>query len=90
MSFHITGGRDRGRSNVKPRAIKVNVMTDDLTIFGTVIDLVFLAVVQAAGGMHFIDPLFQCLLVKECQSQKIPVIFDEVFTGFWRLGAEVD
>lgn len=39
--------------------------------------------------MHFIDPLFQRVLVRECQSRKIPVIFDEVFTGFWRLGAEV-
>lgn len=45
-------------------------------------------VIQAAGGMHFIDPLFQRVLVKECQSKKIPVIFDEVFTGFWRLGVE--
>lgn len=36
-----------------------------------------------------VDPLFQRVLVKECRSQKIPVIFDEVFTGFWRLGAEV-
>ena len=36
-----------------------------------------------------IDPLFQRVLVSECRSQKIPVIFDEVFTGFWRLGVEV-
>lgn len=36
-----------------------------------------------------VDPLFQRVLVKECRNQKIPVIFDEVFTGFWRLGAEV-
>lgn len=36
-----------------------------------------------------VDPLFQRLLVKECQNRKIPVIFDEVFTGFWRLGVEV-
>lgn len=27
--------------------------------------------------------------MKQCQSRKIPVIFDEVFTGFWRLGVEV-
>uniref|UniRef100_A0A1D1XRV0 Adenosylmethionine-8-amino-7-oxononanoate aminotransferase n=1 Tax=Anthurium amnicola TaxID=1678845 RepID=A0A1D1XRV0_9ARAE len=38
--------------------------------------------------MQMIDPLFQRVLVKECQSCKIPVIFDEVFTGFWRLGRE--
>jgi len=39
--------------------------------------------------MHMVDPLFQRVLVNECRSRKIPVIFDEVFTGFWRLGVEV-
>ena len=45
-------------------------------------------VIHAAGGMHMIDSLFQRVLVKECQRQGMLVIFDEVFTGFWRLGAE--
>lgn len=36
-----------------------------------------------------VDPLFQRVLVKECRNRKIPVVFDEVFTGFWRLGVEV-
>lgn len=36
-----------------------------------------------------IDPLFQRVLVNECRQRNIPVIFDEVFTGFWRLGKEV-
>lgn len=45
-------------------------------------------VIQGAGGMHMIDPLFQRVLVSECRSRRIPVIFDEVFTGFWRLGVE--
>ncbi|OVA10239.1 Aminotransferase class-III [Macleaya cordata] len=45
-------------------------------------------VIQAAGGMHMVDPLFQRILVKECRNHNIPVIFDEVFTGFWRLGVE--
>lgn len=49
----------------------------------------FYVVIQAAGGMHMVDPLFQRVLVNECQNKKIPVIFDEVFTGFWRLGTEV-
>lgn len=49
----------------------------------------FLLVVQGAGGMLMIDPLFQRVLVNECRSRNIPVIFDEVFTGFWRLGVEV-
>ncbi|TVU42146.1 hypothetical protein EJB05_08537 [Eragrostis curvula] len=44
--------------------------------------------IQGAGGMHMIDPLFQRVLVNECKNRKIPVIFDEVFTGFWRLGVE--
>lgn len=51
--------------------------------------LIVFSVVQGAGGMRMIDPLFQRILVKECQNRKIPVIFDEVFTGFWRLGREV-
>jgi dethiobiotin synthetase/adenosylmethionine--8-amino-7-oxononanoate aminotransferase len=46
-------------------------------------------VIQGAGGMHMIDPLFQRVLAQECKNRKIPVIFDEVFTGFWRLGVEV-
>lgn len=50
--------------------------------------LIIEPVVQGAGGMHMIDPLFQRILVRECQIRKIPVIFDEVFTGFWRLGRE--
>ncbi|KAG7021738.1 Bifunctional dethiobiotin synthetase/7,8-diamino-pelargonic acid aminotransferase, mitochondrial, partial [Cucurbita argyrosperma subsp. argyrosperma] len=50
--------------------------------------LIMEPVIQGAGGMHMVDPLFQRVLVKECKKQKIPVIFDEVFTGFWRLGCE--
>lgn len=36
-----------------------------------------------------VDPLFQRVLVNECRTRNIPIIFDEVFTGFWRLGTEV-
>lgn len=50
--------------------------------------LIIEPVIHGAGGMHMVDPLFQRILVKQCQSRKIPVIFDEVFTGFWRLGRE--
>ncbi|KAL5699264.1 Bifunctional dethiobiotin synthetase/7 [Ranunculus cassubicifolius] len=50
--------------------------------------LIIEPVIQGAGGMHMVDPLFQRVLVKECRNRKIPVIFDEVFTGFWRLGVE--
>ncbi|KAL6659184.1 hypothetical protein ACP70R_003224 [Stipagrostis hirtigluma subsp. patula] len=50
--------------------------------------LIIEPVIHGAGGMHMIDPLFQRVLVGECKNRKIPVIFDEVFTGFWRLGVE--
>ncbi|KAK1560230.1 hypothetical protein Q3G72_023781 [Acer saccharum] len=50
--------------------------------------LIIEPVIHGSGGMHMIDPLFQRILVNECRNHKIPVIFDEVFTGFWRLGAE--
>lgn len=56
---------------------------------GSFSGLTYYAVVQGAGGMHMVDPLFQWVLVIECKNRKIPVIFDEVFTGFWRLGVEV-
>ncbi|KAF3771996.1 Bifunctional dethiobiotin synthetase/7-8-diamino-pelargonic acid aminotransferase [Nymphaea thermarum] len=45
-------------------------------------------VIHGAGGMHMIDPLFQRVLINECRERGIPVIYDEVFTGFWRLGVE--
>ncbi|GMN52124.1 hypothetical protein TIFTF001_021281 [Ficus carica] len=50
--------------------------------------LIMEPVIQAAGGMLLVDPLFQRVLVNVCRSKNIPVIFDEVFTGFWRLGKE--
>ncbi|KAL4340396.1 hypothetical protein GQ457_08G002330 [Hibiscus cannabinus] len=50
--------------------------------------LIIEPVIQGAGGMHMVDPLFQRMLVNECRNSRIPVIFDEVFSGFWRLGVE--
>ncbi|PKA50617.1 Bifunctional dethiobiotin synthetase/7,8-diamino-pelargonic acid aminotransferase, mitochondrial [Apostasia shenzhenica] len=50
--------------------------------------LIIEPVIHGAGGMHMIDPLFQRILVRECRNYKVPVIFDEVFSGFWRLGRE--
>eukprot|EP01134_Creolimax_fragrantissima_P005964 CFRG5964T1 len=43
-------------------------------------------VLMGAGGMLWVDPLFQRAMVRTCRSRGIPVIFDEVFAGFWRLG----
>ena len=39
--------------------------------------------------MMLVDPLFQRILIAECRERKIPVIFDEVFAGCWRLGVQV-
>jgi dethiobiotin synthetase/adenosylmethionine--8-amino-7-oxononanoate aminotransferase len=43
-------------------------------------------VLQGAGGMRLIDPEFQRAMAIVCKDRKIPLILDEVFTGFWRLG----
>ncbi|KNC81657.1 hypothetical protein, variant [Sphaeroforma arctica JP610] len=43
-------------------------------------------VLLGAGGMMWIDPLFQRAMIRVCRQRDIPVIFDEVFAGFWRLG----
>jgi len=48
--------------------------------------LIIEPVIHGANGMKFIDPLFQRALIREAKAMKIPVIFDEVFVGFYRLG----
>ncbi|EJD06670.1 PLP-dependent transferase [Fomitiporia mediterranea MF3/22] len=59
--------------------------------------LVLEPLVMGAGGMIFVDPLFQRILVDVVREsspergpdgswQGLPVIFDEVFTGLYRLG----
>ncbi|KAG6330680.1 hypothetical protein ID866_8408 [Astraeus odoratus] len=50
-------------------------------------------IVMGAGGMIFVDPLFQRVLVDTVRdrslfSSPLPVIYDEVFTGLYRLGFE--
>ena len=69
--------------------ILINLFSPFLDIDHLIWGLSCYVVIQGAGGMHMVDPLFQRVLVNECRSRKIPVIFDEVFTGFWRLGVEV-
>jgi len=39
-----------------------------------------------AGGMRFVDPLWQRALIDVAKSKLIPVIFDEVAAGLFRLG----
>lgn len=50
--------------------------------------LILEPIILGAGGMLFADPLFQRCLVDAVRSSTttIPVIFDEVFTGLYRLG----
>jgi len=58
--------------------------------------LVLEPLVMGAGGMIFVDPLFQRVMVDVVRdpqltggsqgSSALPVIFDEVFIGFYRLG----
>lgn len=51
--------------------------------------LVLEPIVMGAGGMLFVDPLFQRLLVDHVRTEtslQLPVIFDEVFVGLYRLG----
>lgn len=48
--------------------------------------LVIEPVLLGAGGMQMVDLAFQRALVQECRLRGIPIVFDEVFTGFWRLG----
>ncbi|KAI9203841.1 pyridoxal phosphate-dependent transferase [Polychytrium aggregatum] len=50
-------------------------------------------VLLGAGGMQWIDPLFQRVLVESVRAlpkthrhAAVPVVFDEVFTGLYRLG----
>jgi dethiobiotin synthetase/adenosylmethionine--8-amino-7-oxononanoate aminotransferase len=51
--------------------------------------LVLEPLILGAGGMRFIDPLFQRVLVDSVRKTLgIPVIFDEVFTGLYRVGSE--
>ena len=53
--------------------------------------LVLEPIVMGAGGMLFVDPLFQRMLVDYVRSEKtlrLPVVFDEVFVGLYRLGQQ--
>ncbi|KAF3452815.1 hypothetical protein FNV43_RR03248 [Rhamnella rubrinervis] len=65
-----------------------NALTQNPESVGIIGALILEPVIQGAGGMLMVDPLFQRVLVNECRNRKIPIIFDEVFTGFWRLGIE--
>ncbi|XP_019463455.1 PREDICTED: bifunctional dethiobiotin synthetase/7,8-diamino-pelargonic acid aminotransferase, mitochondrial isoform X1 [Lupinus angustifolius] len=81
----------KGRDKSKLAAVYSSYISKQLSGFkgsANIGALIMEPVIQGSGGMHMVDPLFQRVLVNECRSRKIPVIFDEVFTGFWRLGVE--
>jgi bifunctional dethiobiotin synthetase / adenosylmethionine---8-amino-7-oxononanoate aminotransferase len=44
--------------------------------------------VHGSSGMIFVDPLFQKILAQVARERGIPVVYDEVFAGLWRLGFE--
>lgn len=49
--------------------------------------LVLEPVVMGAGGQLFVDPLFQRILVDTARRlESLPVVFDEVYVGLYRLG----
>ena len=41
---------------------------------------------MGAGGMKFVDPLWQRALIDEARKRNVPVIFDEIASGLNRLG----
>ena len=43
-------------------------------------------VLLGAGGMKFIDPLWQRALIEVAKSRSVPVVFDEVASGMYRVG----
>ena len=43
-------------------------------------------VLLGAGGMKFIDPLWQRALMSVARTKSVPIIFDEVASGMYRIG----
>ena len=60
-----------------------NIILDSNPIIGCV---VIEPILMGAGGMKFIDPLWQRALVDEARHRRIPVLFDEIASGMLRLG----
>lgn len=58
-----------------------NEFKKDIKLFAILIEPVMISL-----GFRFIDPLFQKILIQEGKKLKIPIIFDEVTVGMYRLG----
>ncbi|KAL3684990.1 hypothetical protein R1sor_003012 [Riccia sorocarpa] len=67
------------------RQLQVHETSGDRSVIGA---LIIEPVIHGAGGMDMVDPLFQRILVSECRLRNIPVIFDEILAGCWRLGVK--
>lgn len=57
-----------------------------LTADGETAGLILEPLVQGAGGMLMYSPDDLRRIMEACQSRNIPIIFDEVMTGFYRTG----
>lgn len=67
----------------------INTALDTIEARGRLIGAVLLEpIVHGSSGMVLIDPLFQRILAHIARSRGIPVVYDEVFTGLWRVGFE--
>lgn len=78
---------DRGGREYRPQLeAKIDAILDgrECDLGALLIEPVLLG----AGGMHLVDPAYQRALAAICRERRIPVVYDEVFTGFWRLGRE--
>jgi dethiobiotin synthetase/adenosylmethionine--8-amino-7-oxononanoate aminotransferase len=51
-----------------------------------ILEPLLLSAGSGVGGLRFVDPLFQKLLILEAKQHGIPVIIDETSNGFFRLG----
>jgi dethiobiotin synthetase/adenosylmethionine--8-amino-7-oxononanoate aminotransferase len=43
-------------------------------------------VLMGAGGMKFVDPLWQRALMDIAKAKRVPIVFDEVASGLYRIG----
>ena len=75
--------RERYRAEVQA-ALEGAEGEDALALGALVVEPLLLG----AGGMVLVDPLWQRTLIQVCRARGMPVIFDEVFCGLWRLGVE--
>jgi dethiobiotin synthetase/adenosylmethionine--8-amino-7-oxononanoate aminotransferase len=60
-------------------------MNESKSLIGSV---VIEPLLLGAGGMKFIDPLWQRALMDIARSKNVPIIFDEVASGLYRLGVK--